>query len=113
MSEENEIEVTVEGLKHQVSLREKLHRLLGNPDFKDLVLESYIQNEAVRITKMLGDPAMRANQRAFDSSIDELKAIGMFDNHLRSIEQLGNYAEDQLQAYEEMQRKQDYEEDGE
>jgi len=110
MSDQIEIERTVEGLKHEIELKEKLHRLLQNPDFKDLILEGYIKDEAVRSTKLLGDPAMRANQRAFDSTIDELKAIGLFDSHLRTVEQKGMYAEEQLQAYEAMQLEDDAEE---
>jgi hypothetical protein len=94
MSEQHEIEVTVELLKKQVANKEALYRLLQNDDFKSLLLEGYIKDEAVRGTKLLGDPAMRANQRAFDSTVDELKAIGLFDNHLRTIEQLGQHAED-------------------
>lgn len=103
MSEQHEIEVTVEGLKAQMELRNKLHRLLENEDFKALILEGYIKDEAVRNTKILGDPSIRANQRAFDSTIDDLKGIGLFDNHLRAVELMGNMAEEQLMGYEAMQ----------
>ena len=107
MSEQNEIEVTLEGLRTQVTNKERLHRLLQNDDFKELILEGYIKNEAVRGTKLLGDPAMRANQRAFDSTVDQLKAIGLFDNHLRTVEQVGLMAQDQIKAYESMELEED------
>ena len=107
MSEQHEIEVTVEALKVQVANRDALYRLLVNPDFKSLLLEGYIKDEAIRGTKLLGDPAMRANQRAFDSTVDELKAIGLFDNHLRAIELIGRNASEQLAAYDAMQLEDD------
>lgn len=103
MSEQHEIEVTVELLKKQIANKEALYRLLQNDDFKTLLLEGYIKDEAVRGTKLLGDASMRANQRAFDSTVDELKAIGLFDNHLRTVEMIGINAEEQLAAYEAME----------
>lgn len=109
MSEQHEIEVTVELLKKQIANKEAMYRLLQNADFKSLILEGYIQDEAVRGTKLLGDSAMRANQRAYDSTVEELKAIGIFDNHLRTIELMGQNAEDQLSAYENMQLEDDAE----
>jgi len=109
MSEQTEIEVTVEALKNDVSIRDSLYRLLSNEDFKVLVIEGYLKNEAVRNTKILGDANIRANQRAFDSTIDELKAIGLLDNHFRTIEIVGNKAEEDLAAYEKMELEDDLE----
>jgi hypothetical protein len=106
MSEQHEIdeiEVTIEVLKGAVENRNRLHRLLENKDFQGLILEGYIKSESVRLTKTLGDSSIRANTRAFDSTIDELKAIGLLDNHLRALELLGNQAEDSLTGYENMQ----------
>lgn len=109
MSEQHEIEVTVESFRAAVERKNQLYKLLQDENFKGLVLEGYIKEESVRLTKTLGDASIRANDRAFNSTVDELKAIGLFDNHLRTIEQMGNHAEQQLAEYENMQLEDDME----
>jgi hypothetical protein len=99
MTNEHEIEAKISELESAVSLRDSLHKLLKNPDFKALILDGYITDEAVRSTKLLGDPSVRGNERVFNSVVDELKAIGLFDNHLIAIQNIGNQADADLKAY--------------
>lgn len=100
MSNNHEIEATKEQLQQSVALRDSLHRLLQNPDFKALVTEGYIRDETLRTSKLLGDPSVRASEKTYNAVIDEIKAIALFDNHLRAVENIGNQAAQYLEEYE-------------
>lgn len=103
MSQQHEISVSKEQLRESIQLRDRLHRLLANDDFKALILEGYIREEPVRLTALLGDASVRRNEKVYEATIDEIKAIGLFDNHLRMIEAIGNQAQASLQEYEELE----------
>ena len=107
MSQQHEIEVNKEQLQNQIEMRNGLHRLLENPDFKALVTEGYIRDEALRLTKLLGDPSVRASEKTYNAVIAELQAIALLDNHFRMVELIGNQADMDLAEYEKMSLEDD------
>ena len=98
-----QVQITIQELEQAIKLGNHLKKLMVNEDFKALVLDHILVNEPVRLTKVLGDPSIRANQRAFDATVDELKALGLLDDNLRTIQQMGDAAEQKLNEYREAQ----------
>lgn len=110
MNNTQEIEISVEQAQKAVNVKEAIHRLLDNSDFKLVIMEGYLEEEPVRLTKLLGDPSIRNSPKQLDAVTAELTAIGLFDNHLRSAERMGLNAEADLKEYARMELAEDADE---
>lgn len=83
-TELNEIEQNIARNKEIVAKGAALARLLSNPDFRKVVSEGYLKDEAVRLVHLKGDQNMQKPERqaAIQSDID---AIGRFAQYLSSV----------------------------
>ena len=118
MSQELPLEQQRENLNKMIEREQKfvddgdrLKRLLKNEDFKAVILEGYIKDEAVRLTKMLGDANVIMNPEMKSAVIHDIGGIGSFDAFLRAFEQRVDQAISNIDAAREELDRIDDEED--
>ena len=63
-SQIREVEISIEQAKRIIERGRAARRLADNPDFKALVLEGYLRDEAARLADLLSEPALRDQDRA-------------------------------------------------
>lgn len=98
-----EIDMSLEEAKQHVAIGEAISALFKDPNFQMVFVKDYLEDEPIRLSKLLGDSSIRANERAFASTVDELKAVGLLDNHLRERMALAREAAQTLAEYTRMQ----------
>ena len=83
-SEIEQLEHSIQVSKKSVDLGNALERLLRNRDFKAVILEGYLKDEAIRLVHLKADPAMQtsASQASIISQID---AVGAVTSYLREV----------------------------
>lgn len=86
------IEDSINAHKYNASLGEALTRLLKNRDFKKVILEHYMRDEAVRTVKLMAAPECQSpgQQEALQKI---LIAIGQLDQFMRVTLQIADRAE--------------------
>lgn len=110
MSEQQiaEIEVSMEEAKEAVELGKALDRLNNHPDFKLIIRDGYLRDEAVRLVHLKSDPNMQGEnqQRHVDRDI---MGIGALLNYFRKIQhismQANSLVEQCEQAIEELRNE--------
>jgi len=96
MSNLKEIEYTIEVLKQRQSKARKFEKLMGNREFKELILTDYLQDEPVLLTSMLVHPQHR------EGSVSQLMGIARFNEHIQYMQSLFAQVDKDLQDAEEM-----------
>ncbi len=99
MSSIQEIELSIEEAKEKISRRDAALKLSGNREFKKLILDGYFKEEASRLVSLMGDPAAKDYR---DDIIMDAQAISSFQQYMRLIVQMGNIAEAELKAHQEI-----------
>lgn len=79
-----EIEVSITEAKKMVSLGSALERLLNNRDFKRVILEEYLDREAVRLVHLKADHNSQ-DEAAQKGILTQMDAIGSFTNYCRNV----------------------------
>lgn len=101
-----EVEISIEGARKLVGLREALDRLEKNRDFKLLISNGYLTDEALRLTGLLSEVAEDRNAPAAiggmskDKIVSQLQGIAHFAAYIRGIDQKTQNIHDTLRAYE-------------
>lgn len=101
-----EIEVSIEGAKKLVALRDAYDRLEKNKDFKLLIANGYMVDEALRLTGLLSEVSEDKNAPAQfgsvskDKIVSQLQAIAHFAAFLRGVDAKTEGIRDSLHAYE-------------
>lgn len=94
-----EVETNIENLKKSVRRAEVLKKLEDTPEWKELITEGYLRDEAARVVKLTGDIQMRmAGETQVEWLNDMLKGIAAFNQYCNFIEQAGNAAQTQIEA---------------
>jgi len=93
MSDIAEIELSIEAAKNLVSRKEQALKLASNREFKALVLEGYMKDEAVRLVGLSADPNMKNHT---DDIFDAIKGISLFRQYMQNIVTMGTVAENEL-----------------
>lgn len=85
-------EQQIKDAQGSLELGKALASLRQNPDFKKLMIEGYLKNEAVRLVHLKADPNMSSveNQAAIVRDID---AIGAISQYFLTVEMMGRRAE--------------------
>lgn len=96
MSNLQEIEHTIEVLKQRQIKARKFEKLMSNREFRELILNDYLQDEPARLTSMLVHPQHR------EGAISQLMGIARFSEHLDYMQTLFSNVEKDLQDAEEM-----------
>lgn len=97
-SDIREVEVTIEQARKQIKLGEALQRLMNNQDFKDIVLEQYLREEAVRLVHLKADADMQDPRRQQNMDMG-IAGIGLFRVFCDRIQSDGEAAEEALQEH--------------
>lgn len=75
-----------------LELGKTLERLRQNQDFKKLVLQGYLTDEAVRLVHLKADPNLQSSEKQA-AVVRDIDAIGAFKMYLETIAFLGRDAE--------------------
>ena len=80
-----EIEVSMEDAKHAIELAEKLEKLMNNKQFKEVILEEYFKNEAVRLVGLKADPNCQTPEwkQNIENSLMAISELRMFFMKIR------------------------------
>lgn len=85
------LEESIQRDRQHVELAKALERLKSNRDFKLLVLESYLEKEAIRLVHLKADPSMQSPQSQA-SVITQIDAIGGLLSYFHTVAQLSDMA---------------------
>lgn len=102
----HEIEISIDGAKKLLALRQAYDRLEKNKDFKLLIAEGYLVNEALRLTGLLSEVSEDKNAPAQlgglskDKIVSQLQGIAHFSAFLRGVDQKTENIADTLRSYE-------------
>lgn len=91
----DQIEQSIEHAQGRVNKAKKVLALLDYPDFKEIVVKGYFEQEAIRMVALYGDgtgtPEMLADLQK------DMHGVGAFRRFLSAIVQDGRQAESDLQ----------------
>jgi len=95
-----EINVTIDQAQKQIDEMMCLERLRKNADFKALIEDGYLKEEAARVVIAKADPNMQTeeHQKQLDNMII---GIGYLRQYLVKIYQFGNHAQRTIEAHKE------------
>jgi hypothetical protein len=97
-----DIDSRIATLNKNIELGEALKKLHQNEDFKNVILEGYMDDEAERIFKVLVDPSHNLKRDIMENLMDKLMAI-------RSIKQyFGTILINAAMAPEEIKNEEEY-----
>lgn len=82
-----------EGLKKQIQIRDAIHRLFKNKDFRKVILEDFLVNDCARNAR-ISVSGMNAEARA--KALGCAQAAGYLDEYLQVNILMGNNAEREL-----------------
>jgi hypothetical protein len=101
MSQIEEVEVGIVQARAMVTKAEALAALFKNKDFRDVITEGYLKEEAVRLVLLKADPAV-LDAEAQASINDGIIAIGHFNQYLKTVRAIGSMAAKSLSEYEDL-----------
>lgn len=85
-----ELEGNIEEFQARIKQQDKLVKLQENPEFKELIADGFLKDEAVRLTMLRGSGYADAELK--ESCLAGIDAIGWLNSMLAAIHQLGNEA---------------------
>lgn len=97
-SDIQEVEITIEQARKQIKMRDAVERLMNNQDFKDIVLEQYLREEAVRLVHLKADAQMQDERRQRNMDMG-IAGIGLFRVFCERIQREGDEAEEALDGH--------------
>lgn len=98
MSQTEEIELSIQEAKRLIEVRDAAVRLSENADFKAVVLDGYLKDEALRLTHLSADVAVKEHK---DDIFLALQGISLFRQFMQDRIRMGDIAERELHDYEE------------
>jgi hypothetical protein len=78
------LEDNIARAKDVIEVERALHRLLENKDFRKVIKEGYLENEAIRLVHLKADPAFQTPERK-ESINAQIDAIGYFLQYCRTV----------------------------
>ena len=106
-NEQQMIEIDIEEAKTQIRRMEALKRLYENPDFKEVILKGYLEEESVRLVAAVANPNVDKYRNRF---LEMIIAISHFRQYLQNTLTMGK---DMKETMEEMYETKDEIERGE
>jgi len=95
-----EIELNIKEAKKLVDLGEAVERLKSNRDFRKLVLDGYLKDEAVRLVHLKADPNFQTPQMQASITKD-IDAIGSLSAYFTTVAFNARQAESAIKSSEE------------
>lgn len=99
MSQIQEVELSIEQAQALIKRGEQALKLADNKDFKELVLDGYLVNEASRLARLSADFTLDPQVRS--EVLLMVQAIGCFHTYMRNIIRQGDMAKRDLAAAQE------------
>lgn len=96
-----EIELSIEEAKKMVAVRDSLYKLMNNRDWRKIIEERYLKDEAVRLTGLVGDNSPRVLEMR-EEIIISLQGISKFRQFLQDTIRMGDMAENSIIENEEI-----------
>lgn len=97
MSDVHEIELSIEHANELIERKAMVNKLMSNREFKKIVLEGYFKEEAIRMVALVAEPSMKDHK---EDILKSMESISCFQQHLRTIVQMGTVAETEMLDYE-------------
>ena len=94
MSQIQDLEAQKADLQKQVELRDQILKLSGNHDFRKVINEGFLRDEAARSIRMAGEPTLTAQEKS--GLIEMALAAGHLQRYLSANVQMGNRAEETI-----------------
>lgn len=94
MSQVIQLENSRDQYKKAIELRDLAEKLSANSEFRKLILEEFMVNEAARYVATSADPAMGPNERA--DALNIAQSAGHLKRWLSVVVQMGNVAENNM-----------------
>mgnify|MGYP000860084518 CR=1 FL=1 len=94
------IELTIEEAKKNVERMEALDRLHNSPDFKLVLLEGFLEKEALRLVRAKAFPSIRNDEERQKFINDRLSAIAEIHSWFNQINQEGAASAAAMDDYE-------------
>lgn len=86
------VDASIESLKQTIALADSFKRLSTNKDFKKLIIEEYLKNNAIRLVHLTTNTALNA-----EAIQNDIKGIAAFNQYLLNVAQAGAVAERELE----------------
>ena len=86
-----------EKFEKQIALKEALIRLEDNKDFQLLIIEGYLQDEALRTLQLSVSSSLNQEQR--DNSLSLAQSTAHLQNYFRTVAIQGDIAKKNLDDY--------------
>lgn len=99
-----ELDHRIKESKRTIDLGQSLDRLLNNRDFKKIIIDGYLREEAIRLVNVKQEPQVQS-QAAQDSIIRQIDAIGCFHDYLREVSRQADQALKSLEDSEQMREE--------
>jgi hypothetical protein len=97
MSQVERLELSLDHAKELVAKRDQALKLTSNREYKKLVTEGYLKDEAVRLVGLSADPSVAQHDAEIQLAI---KAISLFRQYMQNIIRMGDVAEASIQSHE-------------
>ena len=82
------VEVHIGVVKEAIALADKLDALYKVPEFKEVIIEGFMEREPARIASIITDPSLLGDEDQREL-LGAFKAVGYLGNYLRNIEKRG------------------------
>ena len=93
----HKIEISLENAKKAIEVANALQRLHENPDFKRVILQDYLKDEASRSVMLKADPSMATVEK--QKNVDDIiTSIGGLYNYFGKVYRLGDMSIRALEA---------------
>ena len=96
MTDQVQIDITIDEVKHHVELGNALNRLRENRDFQLVIEKGYLQDTAVRVTSALANPNAEHKRNTF---LEQLLAISHLQQYLRAVATMAQEGKYTLDEY--------------
>ena len=83
-SQIEEIELNIEQAKRIIENGKALDRLFNNPDFRKIIVDGYLREEAVRLVHLKSDPNLASSEMQGEI-VKSIDAIGCLNHYFRNV----------------------------
>ena len=94
-----EVRITRAQANTEIEKSEALARLTANPDFKKVIVEGYLEKEAIRLASISATPHW--DERRLANVMTDIKAISCLTQFLQKIERDGHLAKQTIEQLDE------------
>lgn len=95
------VEISIERAQELIERRDRLYRLMDNPDFEELFMNDLFKEEPARLLMLKADPEVKFDEKVRVTIDEMIDMVGNLRQWFFNIERGGNQAEHDLKAHQE------------